>query len=161
MNGKSEPAKKSPEDSFVFVDARWDIRQTFRRDGLQDAFFDGLRQKKLFGVRDPGNGRVLFPPRDFSDQTYRELSDLVPVGPGGTIRSITQVPGGGPKNRPPVTAVYVQLDGADSAGAGRLRNFDIETPRLAELIGKRCHAVFKDEPAGAWNDYWFELGEAP
>jgi uncharacterized OB-fold protein len=156
----AKPAKapeKPGDEEFVFVDARWDLRQSFRRDALQPAFFQALRERKLLGARDPSNGRVLFPPRAFAEESFSVLSELVPVGPGGIIRTITRLPGGGPNKRPPYCVVFVQLDGADSASAGHFRGAGSDLPNPAELIGKRCHAVFKDEPQGDWADYWYEL----
>jgi uncharacterized protein len=103
MSTGAKPAEK-PAEEFAFVDAQWDLKQSFRRDPLQPAFFAGLKEKRLLGARDT-NGRVLFPPHSFSDVTFSTLTELVPVGPEGTIRTLTMIPGGGPKNRPPVLAV--------------------------------------------------------
>lgn len=156
----AKPAKspeKPGEDEFVFVDAQWNLRQSFRRDPLQRQFFKGLQDRKLLGARDHLNNRTLFPPRGFAEESFSVLDDLVPVGPGGVIRTITRLPGGGPNKRPPYYVVFVQLDGADSAAAGHLRGVDVELANPADLIGKRCHAVFKDEPKGDWGDYWYEM----
>jgi uncharacterized OB-fold protein len=145
-----------PKDDFVFVDAAWQLRQVFRRDPLRNDFFAGLRDKRLLGVRDPASGRVLFPPRFFSQESYTELAELVPVGPGGAIRTLTRLPGGR-DGRPPRTIVYVQLDGADSAAAGPLLGAGSDTETPLALIGARCRALFKDEPVGDWADFWYEL----
>lgn len=153
----SDAPARPPEESFVFVDAEWRLRQSYRRDPLQRPFFAGLKEKRLLGVRDPASGRVLFPPRGFWDEPYAELSELVPVGPGGVIRTLTRVPGGGPNNRPPQLVVFVQLDGAGTAAAGPLRGPRSDAADPIGLIGARCRAVFKPETAGDWNDYWYEL----
>jgi uncharacterized OB-fold protein len=154
---RDRPASSPADDEFVFIDAQWNLRQSFRRDPLQRQFFDGLRSRRLLGARDPASLRVLFPPRGFAEETFSAISELVPVGPGGVIRTITRLPGGGPNKRPPYYVVFVQLDGADSASAGHLRGVDVELANSAELIGKQCHAVFKDEPKGDWADYWYEM----
>ena len=153
----ASPRSRSPADDFIFVDAHWQLRQSYRQDILQPQFFAALREKRLLGVRDPSNGRVLFPPRSFSEAGFCIMSELVAVGPGGIIRTLTRLPGGGPNNRPAVLLAFVQFDGADSAGAGTLRGAGTDLARPSDLIGRRCRAVFKDNPAGDWHDYWFEL----
>lgn len=159
-NASAKPVKGSDklgEDEFFFVDAQWNLRQSFRRDPLQRQFFKALQERKLLGARDTANNRVLFPPRGFAEESFSALSELVTVGPGGVVRTVTRLPGGGPNKRPPYYVVFVQLDGADSAAAGHLRGVDTDLANPAELIGKRCHAVFKDEPKGDWTDYWYEM----
>ena len=149
-------SSSSPEEEFVFVDATWELRQTYHRDPIQRQYFAGLLEKRLLGVRDPVGDHVLFPPHTFWDDPYAELHELVPVGPGGVIRTLTRIPGG-PNDRPPSIVVYVQLDSASTASAGTLRGPGTDVADPVELIGARCRAVFKDEPTGNWNDYWYEL----
>jgi uncharacterized OB-fold protein len=146
---------KAPAEEFVFVDAGWSLHQSYRRDPLQAPFFAALKDKRLLGVRDPASGRVLFPPRSFAEESYSALSELVPVGPGGVIRTLTRVPGR--KDGPPLLVVFVQLDGAGSAAAGRLKGAAVEMENPLPLIGARCRAVFVDAPAGGWADFWYEL----
>src|SRR5690606_17325733 len=103
-------------------------------------------------------GRVIVPPQDFCELTYQATGGLVPVGPNGTIRSFTIVHSrfaNGPP--PPVTMVFVQFDGADTASPGYLQGWQHEPGRELELIGARCRAVFVDAPQGDWRDFWFEL----
>jgi uncharacterized OB-fold protein len=143
-----------PEEEFVFVDGRWSLLQSYRADPMLAPFFAALRNKRLVGLRH--QGRVLLPPRHFAEEGFATSSELVPVGPGGVIRTLTRIAPGGKNSVPPFLVVFVQLDGADSAAAGRLQaSADIANP-LA-LIGCRCGAVFKDEPKGEWSDFWYEL----
>jgi uncharacterized OB-fold protein len=153
----AKPVRSAPEEDFVFVDAEWALKQSYRRDPLQAPFLAGLKSKTLFGVRDPARGLILFPPRSFSEESFTELKELVPVGPGGIIRTLTKVVPGGKEPRPPFLVVFVQLDGASSAAAGRLRGDDSDTADPLSLIGRRCKAFFKPEPEGAWTDFWYEL----
>jgi uncharacterized OB-fold protein len=146
-------------EEFVFVDAEWSLRQRYRRDPLQAPFLHALKSKRLLGVRDPARGLVMFPPRSFSEVSFSEMSELVPVGPGGIIRTLTRVIPGGKEPRPPFLVVFVQLDGADSAAAGRLGGPGSDPADPLTLIGARCCAVFKPEPEGAFTDFWYELGE--
>ena len=156
----AKPAHPAPEDEFVFVDADWSLKQFYRRDPLQLPFLAGLKEKRLLGVRDHARGLVMFSPRSFAEESFSEMSELVPVGPGGVIRTLTKVVPGG-KEGMGFLVVFVQLDGADSAAAGRLRGIGSDPADPLTLIGARCKAVFKPEPEGAWTDFWYELeGEA-
>jgi len=152
----SDTRATQPEE-FQFVDGRWSLRQSYRRDPLLGPFFAGLKEKKLLGVHDPARDLVLFPPRAFAEESFSELHDLVRVGPGGIIRTLTRIVPGGAKPQPAYLVVFVQLDGASSAAAGRLRGAGADTANPLALISRRCRAVFKDEPAGDWADFWYEL----
>jgi uncharacterized OB-fold protein len=146
-------------EEFVFVDAEWALKQRYRRDPLQAPFFQSLTDKRLLGVRDPVRGLVMFPPRSFCEESFSPMQELVPVGPAGTIRTLTKIIPGGKEPRPPFIVVFVQLDGADSACAGRLRGPNSDPADPLTLIGARCRAVFKPEPEGTFTDFWYELGE--
>ena len=155
----AKSARSAPEDEFVFVDAEWSLKQSFRRDPLQMPFLAGLKEKRLLGVRDPVRNLVMFPPRSFAEESFSEMSELVPVGPGGVIRTLTRVIPGGKEPRPPFLVVFVQLDGAYAAAAGALRGPGSDVADPLSLIGRRCNAVFKPEPEGAWTDFWYQLEE--
>lgn len=150
-------AGPQPQETFLFVDGSWDLEHTFHRDPLAARFLAGLAERRLLGVADPASNRVYFPPHSQWDEPYAELAELVEVGPGGVIRTLTSLPGRNPEDES-IVIVHVQLDGADSAAPGRLRGplSDPDDPLV--LIGARCHAVFADRPVGDWNDYWYELG---
>ena len=149
---------RPPPEGILFVDAAWDVRQSYRSDPLLDRFFIELKQRRLVGGKVPGTGRIIFPPRSFCELSYREVHDLVPVGPGGAIRGFTRLMvklANGPP--PPAIIVHVQLDGADTASPGYLRGAVVEKNPPPALIGVRCRAVFKETPDGDWTDFWFEL----
>jgi uncharacterized OB-fold protein len=141
----------------LFVDAAWDVLQSYRSDPLLERFFVELKQRRLVGGKVPATGRVIFPPRSFCELSYRKVESLVPVGPGGTIRGFTRLMvklANGPP--PPAIIVHVQLDGADTASPGYLLGA-VVAEQAPALIGVRCHAVFKETPGGDWTDFWFEL----
>jgi uncharacterized OB-fold protein len=148
-------APKKPQDDTIFIDARWSLPQRYRADPLLAPFLAALKDKRLLGVRN--DARVLFPPRHFAEENFAALHELVPVGPGGMIRTLTRIVPGGKTPQPPYLVVFVQLDGADSAAAGRLRGAGADAANPLALIGQRARAVFKDEPAGDWSDFWYEL----
>jgi len=154
MSGTRRP----PPEGIVFVDASWDVRQSYRSDPLLDRFFVELRKGKLTGGQVPGTGRVIFPPRSFCELSFRQVDTLVPVGPGGTVRGFTRLAvklGNGPP--PPAIIVHVQLDGADTASPGYLRGDIVSADPPPLLIGARVRAVMKDQPEGDWSDFWFEM----
>jgi uncharacterized OB-fold protein len=80
------------------------------------AFFTGLRDGKILGIRTPG-GRVLVPPQEYDPETSETLTELVEVGQAGVVTSWAWEPSPRP-NQPldkPFAWALVRLDGADSA----------------------------------------------
>ena len=124
-------------------------------------FFEELKHKRLLASKAPGeNGRVIFPPSNFCEVTYSEITELVPVGPNGIVRSFTVVPTASPHSPPPpYVIVFVQLEGADTASPGYLRGLPEQDMYSLDLVGTACRAVFVDDPKGDWADFWFELAK--
>lgn len=158
---EAKPARKAAPDpeGIVFVDGSWDVPQFYRPDPLIPRMFAAMKEKRLVGSRVAGGSRVIFPPQSFCEVSFRETDALVDIGPGGTIRTFTisHTKWGRPET--PYIIVFVQLDGASTATGGYLRNTSTDHAGSLKLIGARCRAVFKDEPAGDWSDFWFELEE--
>ncbi len=84
------------------------------------AFFTGLRDGRLVGVRD-SRGAVHVPPVEFDPHTHEALTDLVEVGSGakieGTVAGWTWVPVPTDLHRSdsPFAWALVRFDGADTA----------------------------------------------
>ena len=125
-------------------------------------FFVQIRDNaKLYGRRCPTSGRVLVPPRSFSDQTLEPTTDWVEVGPGGRIETFTIVyepfktlPD------PPYAFGFVLLDGADTALGGYFRGIELSDPAAAAQqlkIGTRVTTHFAEQRSGDVLDFWFEL----
>jgi uncharacterized OB-fold protein len=118
---------------------------------------------KIYGRRDPRSGRVLVPPRSFSDQTLEPTREWVEVGPGGRIETFTivyqqfnQLP------PPPYAFGFVLLDGADTAIGGYFRGLDLTDPvRASEMlrVGTRVMTHFTEARKGDILDFWFELSD--
>lgn len=86
----------------------WNITYTHALGETASWFFVQLRDHvKLYGRRDAKSGRVLVPPRTFSDHTLEPTTDWVEVGPGGRIETFTMV--------------YEQFNGLSSSMACRPR----------------------------------------
>lgn len=155
---KARSAEKRPDpEGIVFADAGWNVPQFYRPDPQILRMFEALKKKKLVGSRVAGSRRVIFPPQSFCEVSFRETDELVEVGPGGTIRTFTIVHTKWGGLQTPYIIVFVQLDGASTATGGYLRNANTDPAGSLSLIGARCRAVFRDEPAGEWSDFWFEL----
>ena len=139
----------------------WNITYDHALGETASWFYVQLRDHgKLYGRRCPTSGRVLVPPRAFSDQSMLPTTEWVEVGPGGTISGFTMVyepfvnlPD------PPYAFGYVQLDGADTSIGGFFRNVDLSDPAAAARklrIGTRVITRFADKRQGDVSDFWFE-----
>lgn len=140
----------------------WNITYTHALGETASRFFVELRDnKKILGKRDAKSGRVLVPPRAFSDQTLEPTTDWVEVGPGGVIETFTMVyetfqnlP------EPPYAFGFVMLNGADTAIGGFFRGVDLADPAKAAeklAVGSRVVTKFAEDRIGDITDFWFEL----
>ncbi len=125
-------------------------------------FFVQIRDHaKLYGRRCPKSGRVLVPPRSFSDQTLEQTTDWVEVGPRGCIETFTIVyepfktlPD------PPYAFGFVLLDGADTALGGYFRGVELSDPAKAAehlKVGTRVVTRFAEQRKGEVLDFWFDV----
>ena len=80
------------------------------------AFLTALRDGRVVGTRGSG-GRVIVPPTEYDPETGEETSDVVEVGPEGTVTSWSWV--GRPRPKHPLAIpfawVLVKFDGADTS----------------------------------------------
>lgn len=125
-------------------------------------FFIQIRDHaKLYGRRCPKSGRVLVPPRSFSDQTLEKTTEWVEVGPGGCIETFTIVyEAFKTLPDPPYAFGFVLLDGADTALGGYFRGVDLTNPAAAAKklqMGTRVTTKFSQQRKGDVLDFWFEL----
>lgn len=140
----------------------WNITYTHALGETASWFYTQVRDSaKLYGRRCGKSGRVLVPPRAFSDQTLEPTTEWVEVGPGGQIECFTMVYrrfAGLPD--PPYAFGYVKLDNADTAIGGFFRGVDLADPAAAAKalkIGTRVVTKFAPERKGDVLDFWFEL----
>ncbi|HTL85888.1 MAG TPA: OB-fold domain-containing protein [Acidimicrobiia bacterium] len=80
------------------------------------AFFSGLREHRLVGIRG-ADGKVFVPPLEYDPNTGDALSDLIDVGPAGTVESWTWVDAPTSKHplQHPFAFALIKPDGADTA----------------------------------------------
>jgi uncharacterized protein len=140
----------------------WNITYDHALGETASYFFTQIRDNaKIFGRRDAKSGRVLVPPRAFSDQTLEPTKEWVEVGPSGQIEAFTIVYEafrGLPD--PPYAFGYVMLDGADTAIGGIFKGIDLQDPTAAAKrlgIGTRVMTKFAEKRKGEVLDFWFEL----
>jgi uncharacterized protein len=140
----------------------WNITYNHALGETASWFYVQIRDHaKIYGRRCAESGRVLVPPRSFSDQTLQPTTEWVEVGPGGRIEAFTIVyeqfqnlPD------PPYAFGYVLLDGADTAMGGFFKGIDLTDPAVAAAkmkIGTRIITRFAEQRTGDVLDFWYEI----
>lgn len=113
------------------------------------AFMTGLSQRRILGSRGSG-GRVHVPPAEYDPVTFAPPSELVEVGPAGTVVTWSWQPR--PREGQPLAHPFawalIRLDGADTA---LLHAVDAGSPD-AIRAGARVIPRWAREPAGAITD---------
>ena len=140
----------------------WNITYTHALGETASYFYVQLRDNaKIFGRRCAKSGKVLVPPRAFSDETLQPTTEWVEVGPSGKIEAFTMVYEQFNNLPPPPYAFgYVLLDGADTAIGGYFKGVDLSDPAKAAeklAIGTRVMTKFAENRTGDVLDFWFEL----
>jgi uncharacterized protein len=140
----------------------WNITYDHALGETASFFYTEIRDHaRIMGRRSANNGRVLVPPRAFSDETLLPTTDWVEVGPGGRIEAFTMV-----YERfnnlpdPPYAFGYVLLDGADTALGGYFKGVDLTDPEAAAArlaIGTRVVTKFAEQRKGDGLDFWYEI----
>ena len=127
------------------------LQYTYKRSlgKVLGAFFTGLRDKKILGVRRK-DGRVLVPPKEYDPDTAESLSEMVEVGQAGVVRSWTWV--ARPREKQPLKQPFayalIQLDGADTT---LLHAVDAGSESRMKT-GMRVRARWAPETIGAIGD---------
>ena len=104
-----------PPDVTRSLTAPHTLQYTYKRSlgKVLSAFFTGLRDKKILGVRRK-DGSVLVPPKEYDPDTAESLSEMVEVGQAGVVRSWSWV--ARPREKQPLQRPFayalIQLDGA-------------------------------------------------
>ena len=104
-----------PPDVTSSLTAPHTLQYTYKRSlgKVLSAFFTGLRDRKILGVRRK-DGSVLVPPKDYDPDTAESLSEMVEVGQAGVVRSWTWVTR--PREKQPLQKPFayalILLDGA-------------------------------------------------
>lgn len=113
------------------------------------AFLTGLREKVIVGSK-ASDGRVFVPPAEFDPVTGEDLTDIVEVGPDGTIGPwawVTEPHAKHPLDEPFAWAL-ITVDGADTPILGPVAAESME----AVSAGARVAPVWADEREGHITD---------
>jgi uncharacterized OB-fold protein len=113
------------------------------------AFLTGLREQVLVGSK-ALDGRVIVPPAEFDPTTGDDLTELVEVGPEGTIATwawVTEPHAKHPLDEPFAWAL-ITLDGADTPMLGAVKAGSID----GVATGTRVRPVWADEREGRIED---------
>lgn len=117
---------------------------------VMGAFLSGLREGRLQGIR-AKDGRVLAPPLEYDPDTGESLgTELVPIGPEGTVEAWTWVPKPSAKHPldRPFSFALVKPDGADTSMVAAVDAGSEETMST----GMRVVARFRQESHGLITD---------
>jgi uncharacterized protein len=117
-------------------------------------FYELKNNRKFYGVKCPECEKVFIPPRKVCGSCFREMTEFVEVGPGGTIGSFTILryafidPETGEQKPVPYGYGFIKLDGADTLFQHYI---NIEDEKNVK-IGARVEAVFSEERKGNVKD---------
>jgi uncharacterized OB-fold protein len=113
------------------------------------AFLTGLREKVLVGSK-ASDGRVLIPPMEYDPVTSAPLTELVEVGPAGTVTTWAWVREPRPKDPldRPFAWALIQPDGAGSSMVHAVDAGSIDAMRT----GVRVVPRWRDEREGSITD---------
>jgi hypothetical protein len=108
-------------------------------------FLTGLREQVLVGAR-TASGKVIVPPTEHDPETGDDITELVEVGPAGTVTSWTWTASPSEKQAldRPFAWALIQLDGADTS---MLHVVDAPSPD-AMRTGLRVTPRWRDEREG-------------
>lgn len=122
------------------------LRYDYAAGAFATTFMHALKTEgRLLGVRDPGTGKVLVPPRPISGLSGEHLHEWVEVGPRGTVTGWTIVetpfvdPMTGERRPVPYGFGFIKLDGADT----NIYHFLEPTSHDEINVGMRVEAVLK------------------
>jgi uncharacterized OB-fold protein len=141
----AEPAHGSSEAAVL--SAPLVIEYPFKRTTgpVVGAFMTGLREGILVGITG-SDGRVLVPPTEYDPVTGEDLTDIVEVGPAGTVTTWAWVRS--PMRKHPLDRPFawalIRPDGADTAMLGAV---DAGSPD-AVRTGMRVEPVWAEEREG-------------
>jgi len=141
---------------------KWNITYRHALGETASWFYTQIRDKQqIYGRRDSKSGRVLVPPRAFSDETLEPTNEWVPVGPEGTMECFTIVyEAFNNLPDPPYAFGYVLLKGADTAIGGYFKGVDLKDGATAAkqlAIGTKVITKFAENRVGDVSDFWFEI----
>jgi uncharacterized OB-fold protein len=131
----------------------FEVKQRIRANSLYYAgkmgslFYVNLRdQEVIVGAKCPKCNKVFWPPRSTCGLCFSELTEVVKIGPLGTVETFTLVTYSEPMHSRQAPFVFgvIKLDGADTG----ITHFIDETEYEKIHIGMRVQSVFAKERKG-------------
>ena len=134
------------------VQGTWDISTyNFLIDGGgMKLLADGMKEKKIRGIKCPQCETVYVPGPTFCRKCYIDIDEVVEIGETGVVMSYAVEMAdvrGNPLEEFRLTAM-IKLDGADTWIIGTISGMDWQDAS----IGMRVKAIWVDEPAGSLAD---------
>ena len=129
------------------VNSRIKANSLYYAGKMGSIFYVNLRDNEtIVGVRCPKCNKVFWPPRLSCTKCFSELSEVLEIGPYGTVETFTQVNYAEPMHPRKAPFVYgvIKLDGADTG----ITHF-IDEVDIGEItIGMRVKPVFAKDKKG-------------
>lgn len=149
-------AAGQPTPEPLLVEARWDIPFRHAAGPHATRFLEGLKDRRIWGIKCTSCRRVLVPPRSFCEACFADTGEWVQVSDAGTVKTSTiqyeAFPG---LPAPPYAVGLVKLDGADTALLAFLGGVPLDQPEdaLRRLgVGQRVKAVWREPREGRITD---------
>jgi len=138
----------------IEIPGKWEIEFKYATGPYIAKFLEGLKEKKILGIKCPSCKKVLIPPRILCEKCYVQLSlnDIVEVKDTGSIQTFfvvyRQFYGLPP---PPYAVALIKLDGADEGILHFLGEVDLSDPNMVSekiKIDTKVKAVWNEERKG-------------
>ena len=138
--------EKKEREETISIPGEWPLNAyTFKADKVMDRYLEGLKNKRVLGVKCPGCGIIYVPPKPYCGRCHTKLmidrtEYWVEVSDKGTVQAFSIAEDS--------TVIAVQLDGADTnfpTVLGEAKPEDVK-------VGMRVQAVWVDEPVGRIDD---------
>lgn len=141
------------------IPGKWEIEYRYAAGPYISKFLEGLKEKKIYGVRCPSCRRVLIPPRMFCDRCHVELNEWVEVKDQGELEAFIVIYRkfyGLPD--PPYALGSIKLEDASEPILHFIGEVDITNPlKIPEILkpGIKVKAVWREERKGSILDIMY------
>jgi uncharacterized OB-fold protein len=143
----AQPKEYRILENEVWLPYRIAYGQTWTR------FFEGMKEKKLYGTKCSKCGRVLVPARSFCPRCFVDTSDWIEVSQTGTLQAFcyTNYRYYGQAIDPPYVTALIRLDGTEVNFVHLVGGIDltsVETVSNSLAKGTRLRAVWEEVRKG-------------
>jgi uncharacterized OB-fold protein len=143
---KGEQLSQKDYDEGNITFTRWhpNARYAWAAGEAMSRFLEELKNGKLVATKCNQCDRILFPPRMFCEECFRDIDEWVDIKDTGTIEtfSISYLDTDANRIKEPILVGVVSIDGATEK-MGMMHYFDEVDPKELK-IGMKVKAVWKD-----------------